>query len=71
MAVITILPFFGIFVKRLAHSLKYATFMASWSASTLLWVLWLMERISTFEYFLCLCITCSFHVLWFYRTKLR
>ena len=71
MAVITVIPFLGLFFKPWAHSYRYATFMSSWSASTLFWVFWLLGDISTLQYFLSLAITCFFPVLWFYRTKMR
>jgi hypothetical protein len=71
MAVLTIVPFFGLLFARLQTSYRYATFMSSWSATTLLWVFWLLERIATWEYFVCLGITCFFPVFWFYRTKIR
>jgi hypothetical protein len=69
MAVVTVVPFLGVFT-RLVHSYRYATFMSSWSAGTMFWVFWLMGRLSTFEYFLSLGITCFFPMLWFYRTRL-
>lgn len=70
MALVTVVPFLGVFT-RLGNSYRYATFMSSWSAGTMFWVFWLLGRLSTFEYFLCLGITCFFPVLWFYRMRLR
>ena len=70
MAVVTVIPFLGVFT-RLGHSYRYATFMSSWSASTLFWLFWLLGRLSAFEYFLALGVTCFFPFLWFYRTRLR
>ena len=70
MAIVTIIPFLGVFT-RLGSSYKYATFMSSWSASTLFWLFWLTGDLKTWEYFLSLAVTCFFPFLWFYRTRLR
>ncbi len=70
MAAVTVLPFLGVFT-RLGNSYRYATFMSSWSASTLFWLFWLLGRLQTWEYFLSVTVTCFFPFLWFYRTRLR